>query len=40
MILVPVRYRDAEDFAALTGQVLDEQGQPLAGARVGLGTAG
>ena len=34
MIRVPVRYRDAKDFAALTGQVQDDQGQPLAGARV------
>ena len=40
VIRVPVRYRDAKDFAALTGQVLDEQGQPLAGARISLGPPG
>jgi hypothetical protein len=34
VILVPVRYRDAKDFTALTGEVLDEQRQPLAGAQV------
>ena len=40
VIHVPVRYRDANDFAALTGQVLDDQGQPVAGARVSLAPPG
>jgi hypothetical protein len=30
-------HRDAEDFGALTGRILDEEGKPIAGARVGLG---
>ena len=33
---VTVPYRDARDYGALTGQVLDEQGTPVAGAQVGV----
>jgi thiol-disulfide isomerase/thioredoxin len=40
VIRVPVRYRDAKDYAALTGQVLNDQGHPLAGARVSLAPPG
>jgi RNA polymerase sigma factor (sigma-70 family) len=36
VLRVSFLHRDAKDFAALTGQVLDEEGQPIAGARVGL----
>ncbi len=36
VIRVDVLYRNLEDFGALTGQVLDDQSQPLAGVRVGL----
>ena len=39
VIRIAIPYRDAKDFAALAGQVLDEQGQPLAGAHVGLMSA-
>ena len=35
VIRVSVPYRDAKDFAALTGQIIDEDGQPIARARVG-----
>ncbi len=40
VIRVSVLHRDAKDFAALTGQILDENGQPIPGARVGLSGAG
>ena len=36
VIRVPILHRDAKDFAALTGQILDEKGQPIPGPRVGL----
>ncbi len=36
VIWVSVPYRDAKDFAALTGQILDEDGRPVAGAHVAL----
>jgi len=39
LIRVAIPYRDAKDFAALTGQVLEEQGRPLAGAHVALVSA-
>jgi hypothetical protein len=34
LIRVSIPYRDARDFAAITGQILDEGGKPIAGARV------
>ena len=36
VLRVTVPYRDAKDFGALTGQVLDEYGSPVAGAHVGV----
>jgi len=36
VIRVAIPYRDAKEFAALTGQILDENGRPIAGAHVGL----
>ena len=35
-----VPHRDAKDYAALTGQIVDEAGKPVAGARVALGPPG
>ncbi|HEX3449551.1 MAG TPA: carboxypeptidase regulatory-like domain-containing protein, partial [Isosphaeraceae bacterium] len=39
LIRVAVPGRDSKDFGAVTGQVLDEKGRPIAGARVGLAAA-
>jgi len=36
VIRVAIPYRDAKDFAALTGQILDENGRPIAGAHVSM----
>ena len=36
VIRVAIPYRDSKDFTVITGQVLDEQGRPVAGARVGI----
>ena len=40
VIRVAAPSRDSQDFVALTGQVLDAQGRPIAGARVALWTPG
>ncbi len=40
VVRVVFPHRDTKDFAALTGQVLDEEGKPIAGARVDLGPPG
>jgi peroxiredoxin len=39
-IRIAVPYRDSKDFAALTGQVLDDQSRPVAEARVAVSTMG
>ena len=36
VIRVAIPYRESKDFTVITGQVLDEQGGPVAGARVGI----
>ena len=40
VLRVTVPYRDAKDFGALTGQILDERGHPIAGAHVGVWAPG
>jgi RNA polymerase sigma factor (sigma-70 family) len=38
VIRVAMPHRDSNDFGAVTGQVLDDKGQPIPGVRVGLAT--
>ncbi|MFI5456191.1 MAG: sigma-70 family RNA polymerase sigma factor [Isosphaerales bacterium] len=40
VIRVAIPYRDSKDFGALTGQVLDSQERPVAGARVAVSSMG